>query len=67
MYLLCALFEDTDLILLDKLTNHLDLEAVLWLERCLTTKLRETLVVVSHYFHFINELVTDVVYFTDQN
>jgi ATPase subunit of ABC transporter with duplicated ATPase domains len=44
-------------------TNHLDLEAVLWLERYLTTKFVGTLVVVSHDRHFLNEVVTDVVHF----
>jgi ATPase subunit of ABC transporter with duplicated ATPase domains len=38
-------------------------EAVLWLERYLTTKFTGTLVVVSHDRHFLNEVVTDVVHF----
>ena len=44
-------------------TNHLDLEAVLWLEKYLTTHFKGTLVVVSHARHFLNEVVTDVVHF----
>jgi ATP-binding cassette subfamily F protein 3 len=44
-------------------TNHLDLEAVLWLEKYLTTKFKGTLMVVSHDRHFLNEIVTDVVHF----
>ena len=44
-------------------TQHLDLEAVLWLEKYLTTKFTGTLVVVSHDRHFLNETVTDVVHF----
>lgn len=44
-------------------TNHLDLEAVLWLEKYLCTKFKGTLVVVSHDRHFLNEVVTDVVHF----
>ena len=44
-------------------TNHLDLEAVLWHERYLTTKFTGTLLVVSHDRHFLNETVTDVVHF----
>jgi ATP-binding cassette subfamily F protein 3 len=44
-------------------TNHLDLEAVLWLEKYLTTKFTGTLMVVSHDRHFLNEIVTDVVHF----
>ena len=44
-------------------TNHLDLEAVLWLEKYLCTKFKGTLVVVSHDRHFLNEVVTDIVHF----
>ena len=57
------LFTNTSLLLLDNLTNHLNLEAVIWIERYLTTKFRGTLVVVSQYCHFLNEVVTDVVHF----
>jgi ATPase subunit of ABC transporter with duplicated ATPase domains len=42
---------------------HLDLEAVLWLERYLTTQFKGTLLVVSHDRHFLNEVVTDVIHF----
>ena len=63
MSLSCALFADPVLLLLDEPTNHLDLGAVLWLKRYITTKLCGTLVVVSHDHHFLNEVVTDVVYF----
>ena len=63
MYLSFALFADSALLLLDKPTNNLDLETVLWIERYLTTNLRGTLVVVSHDNHFLNEVVTDVVHF----
>ena len=59
----CALFADPSLLLLDDLTNHIDLEAVIWFERYLTTKFRGTLVEVSHGRHFLNEVVTDVVLF----
>lgn len=44
-------------------TNHLDLETCLWLEKYLTTEFTGTLLVVSHDRHFLNEVVTDVVYF----
>ena len=37
-------------------TNHLDLEAVLWLERYLTRDFKGTLVVVSHDRHFLDEV-----------
>ena len=63
LYLLCALFFNPAFLLLDKLTNHLNLEAMLWLKRYLATKFRGTLVVVSHDHHFLNDVVTDVVHF----
>jgi ATP-binding cassette subfamily F protein 3 len=61
--LLCALFADQALLLLNESTNHLDLEAVLWLEQYLTKDFRGILVVVSHDCHFLNEVFTDVVHF----
>ena len=48
-------------------TNHLDLEAVLWLEKYLCTKFTGTLVVVSHDRHFLNEVCTDIVHFHRQS
>ena len=63
MSISCALFVYPALLLLDEPINHLDLEAVLWLEGYLTTKFRGTLMVVSHYRHFLNEVVIDVLYF----
>jgi ATPase subunit of ABC transporter with duplicated ATPase domains len=41
----------------------LDLEAVLWLEKYLSTKYKGTVLVVSHDRHFLNEIVTDAVHF----
>ena len=61
--LLFALFVNPALLLLDKPTNHLNLEAMLWLKRYLATKFLGTLVVVSHDHHFLNEVVTDVLHF----
>ena len=61
--LLCALFVNPALLLLDKPKNHLNLEAMLWLRRYLATNFCGTLVVVSHDHHFLNEVGTDVVYF----
>ncbi len=61
--LLCALFADQALLLLDKPTIHLDLEAVVWLELYLTKDFKGILVIVSHDSHFLNEVVTDVVHF----
>ena len=62
MFISCALFDNLDLLLLDEPKNHLNMEAVLWLERYLTIKFHGTLVVVSHNRHFLNEAVTDVVH-----
>ena len=45
------------------LVQHLDLEAVLWLEKYLTSTFTGTLVIVSHDRHFLNETVTDVIHF----
>lgn len=59
----CGIFANPSLLLLDEPTNHLDLESCLWLEKYLTTHFTGTLVVVSHDRHFLNEVVTDVVYF----
>ena len=61
--LLCALFANPALLLLDKPTNHLNLEAMLWIKWYLATKFHGTLMVVSHDHHFLNEVVTDVVHF----
>ena len=63
VYLFFELFADPALLLLYKPKNHLDLEAMIWLERHLTTKLRGALVAVSHDRNFLNEVVTDVVHF----
>ena len=52
--LACVIFVDPSLILLYEPTNHLNMEAALWLERYLTTKLCGTLVVVLHDSHFLN-------------
>ena len=43
-------------------TNHLDLEAVLWLESYLQSY-RHTLIVVSHDRSFLNEVCTDTIEF----
>jgi ATP-binding cassette, subfamily F, member 3 len=50
------LFSNPDLLLLDEPSNHLDLEAVLWLESFLKTY-RGTLLVVSHERDLLNNVV----------
>lgn len=56
-----ALFAAPDLLLLDEVTNHLDLETVLWLEKWLVSSLA-TVVVVSHDASFLDAVITDVAY-----
>jgi len=58
-----ALFIEPDLLLLDELTNHLDLHAVLWvwLETYLL-KWPKTFIVVSHAREFLNTVVTDILH-----
>jgi ATPase subunit of ABC transporter with duplicated ATPase domains len=63
----CGIFANPSLLLLDEPTNHLDLESCLWLEKYLTNYFTGTLLVVSHDRHFLNEVVTDVVYFNRNN
>jgi energy-coupling factor transporter ATP-binding protein EcfA2 len=56
-----ALFvRNSDLILLDECTNHLDLHGMDWLIQYLTTKSNHTLVIVSHDRGFLDAVCTDV-------
>ena len=56
-----ALFVTPDILLLDEPTNHLDFPAVLWLQRYLC-KYKNTLLVVSHDRHFLNQVTTDILH-----
>lgn len=56
-----ALYLKPELLLLDEPTNHLDLDAVIWLTNYLS-EWKNTLVVVSHNLHFINNICTDIIY-----
>ena len=55
-----ALFGNPDNLLLDEPTNDLDLETVLWLENYLSN-CQNTVIVVSHDRHFLDNVCTDVV------
>jgi ATP-binding cassette subfamily F protein 3 len=55
------LFSNPDLLLLDEPSNHLDLEAVLWLEDFLKSY-RATIVVVSHERDFLNNVVDHILH-----
>ncbi len=55
-----ALFGNPDVLLLDEPTNNLDIETVIWLENFLAN-FRNTVIVVSHDRHFLDEVCTHVV------
>jgi ATP-binding cassette subfamily F protein 3 len=59
--LAALLFSAPDLLLLDEPSNHLDLEAVLWLEDFLRSY-RATIVVVSHERDFLNNVVDHILH-----
>ncbi len=54
-----ALFDNPDILLLDEPTNHLDIESVRWLEDFLLN-FRNTVIVVSHNRHFLNNVCTHI-------
>jgi ATP-binding cassette subfamily F protein 3 len=59
--LAALLFSQPDLLLLDEPSNHLDLEAVMWLEDFLQTY-RATIVIVSHERDFLNNVVDHILH-----
>ncbi|MGE3651983.1 MAG: ABC-F family ATP-binding cassette domain-containing protein, partial [Reyranellaceae bacterium] len=59
--LACALFAEPDLLLLDEPSNHLDIEAKLWLADYLRTYPR-TLILVSHDRELLNAVCTGIVH-----
>ena len=61
-----ALLVNPDILLLDEPTNHLDFPAVLWLTNYLTQTFNKTLVCVSHDRVFLNDVITDVIHFTNK-
>jgi len=59
--LAALLFSQPDVLLLDEPSNHLDLEAVMWLEDFLKGY-RATIVVVSHERDFLNNVVDHILH-----
>ncbi|VXC43250.1 ABC-F family ATP-binding cassette domain-containing protein [Sphingomonas sp. AX6] len=59
--LAALLFSQPDLLLLDEPSNHLDLEAVMWLEDFLRGY-KATIVVVSHERDFLNNVVDHILH-----
>ncbi|MCR5484396.1 MAG: ATP-binding cassette domain-containing protein [Clostridiales bacterium] len=54
-----ALFGNPDILLMDEPTNHLNIEAIRWLENFLID-LESTVIVVSHDRHFLNKVCTHI-------
>ena len=61
-----ALLVNPDILLLDEPTNHLDFPAVLWLTNYLSNVFSKTLICVSHDRTFLNEVITDVIFFSNR-
>ncbi|WP_157216822.1 ABC-F family ATP-binding cassette domain-containing protein [Flavisphingomonas formosensis] len=59
--LAALLFSEPDLLLLDEPSNHLDLEATLWLENFLKNY-RATIVVISHERDLLNNVVDHILH-----
>ncbi|KAG9014784.1 hypothetical protein FRB94_010631 [Tulasnella sp. JGI-2019a] len=56
-----ALFVKPDLLMLDEPSNHIDLNALAWLEDYLQNEWKGTLLVVSHDRAFLDAVATDIV------
>ncbi|HYD13954.1 MAG TPA: ABC-F family ATP-binding cassette domain-containing protein [Allosphingosinicella sp.] len=62
--LAALLFSSPDLLLLDEPSNHLDLEATLWLEDFLRSY-RATMLIVSHERDLLNNVVNHILHLQD--
>ncbi|WP_035292653.1 ribosomal protection-like ABC-F family protein [Clostridium sp. KNHs214] len=60
------LLQNPDILLLDEPSNHLDMEAMEWLEEFLS-KYKGIIVIVSHDRYFLDSVVTKVVEIEDMN
>jgi ATP-binding cassette, subfamily F, member 3 len=59
--LACALIQATDVLMLDEPTNFLDLPAIIWLQRYLSTELTgKTVVVVTHDRDFADAIAQEL-------
>ena len=56
-----ALYCNPDLLLLDEVTNYLDMPSVVWLERYLCT-MSGTMLIVSHDRSFLDAVATDIIH-----
>ncbi|MBP2635243.1 MAG: ybiT 1 [Firmicutes bacterium] len=61
-----ALFGNPDVLLLDEPTNHLDIDSISWLEDFLAD-FPNTVIVVSHDRHFLNQVCTHIADIDFQN
>ena len=61
-----ALFGSPDILLLDEPTNHLDIDSITWLENFLAD-FPNTVIVVSHDRHFLNQVCTHIADIDFQN
>ncbi|KAF3282833.1 hypothetical protein TWF970_001568 [Orbilia oligospora] len=64
--LAAALFQKTDVLMLDEPTNYLDLPSIIWLEHHLQTIEDTTLVVVTHDRTFADKIGTDLIVLREQ-
>ncbi|KAK6509014.1 hypothetical protein TWF481_003780 [Arthrobotrys musiformis] len=64
--LAAALFQKTDVLMLDEPTNYLDLPSIIWLESHLETLEDTTLVVVTHDRTFADKIGTDLIVLREQ-
>ena len=60
VYLAKILLSEPDIILLDELTNHLDLSSIEWLELYLNNY-KKAVLIVSHDRYFLDKIVTKVI------
>ena len=58
------ILEDTDILLLGEPTNHLDLQATMWLEEYIS-KFRGTVLTISHDRYFLDRTVTRIIEIAD--